>query len=134
MYTMSNEVLILTTVFLLSYDKIEQIAAQRDYDRYTKKLDRYTHLVTSLFAVLKGYDSLRKITIDFWARSINLLLHTGEANFGVDFDVKIGRAYYLLEVSTVIMFQPKCYLVSLFAVFCILFVGVCPRGVSYYCL
>jgi hypothetical protein len=85
---MSNEVLILTTVFLLSYDKIEQIAAQRDYDRYTKKLDRYTHLVTSLFAVLKGYDSLRKITIDFWARSINFdnspLLYTCEANFGVD--------------------------------------------------
>ena len=48
---------------LLSRDKIEQIATQGDYDRYTKKLDAYTHLVTLLFAVLKGYDSLREIII-----------------------------------------------------------------------
>ena len=48
---------------LLSRDKIEQIATQGNYDRYTKKLDAYTHLVTLLFAVLKGYDSLREIII-----------------------------------------------------------------------
>ena len=48
---------------LLSRDKIEQIAAEGDYDRYTKKFDAYTHLVTLLFAVLKGHDSLREIVI-----------------------------------------------------------------------
>ncbi|MFC2325570.1 MAG: DUF4372 domain-containing protein, partial [Bacteroides sp.] len=44
---------------LLSRDKIEQIAAEGNYDRYTKEFDAYTHLVTLLFAVLKGHDSLR---------------------------------------------------------------------------
>ena len=48
---------------LLSRDKIEQIAAEGNYDRYTKKFDAYTHLVTLLFAVLKGHDSLREIVI-----------------------------------------------------------------------
>ena len=48
---------------LLSRDKVEQIAAEGNYDRYTKKFDAYTHLVTLLFAVLKGYDSLREIVI-----------------------------------------------------------------------
>ena len=48
---------------LLSRDKIEQIAAEGHYDRYTKEFDAYTHLVTLLFAVLKGHDSLREIVI-----------------------------------------------------------------------
>ena len=43
--------------YLLQYinrDKIIQIAREGDYDRYTKKLNGYTHLITLLFAVLKG--------------------------------------------------------------------------------
>lgn len=59
---------------LLSRDKIEQIAGQ--LRSLYKKLDAYTHLVTLLFAVLKGRDSLREITIGLLGK-INKLAHLG---------------------------------------------------------
>ena len=61
---------------LLSRDKIEQIAAAGNYDLYTKKFDAYTHLVTLLFAVLKGHDLLREIAIGLLGET-NKLGHLG---------------------------------------------------------
>ena len=65
--------------YLLQYinrDKIIQIAREGDYDRYTKKLNGYTHLITLLFAVLKGYNSLREIIMGMIGE-VNKVEHLG---------------------------------------------------------
>lgn len=56
--------------------KISQIVRKGGYDRYTKRLDSYCHLVTMLFAVLQRYDSLREVVAGLLSNS-NKLSHLG---------------------------------------------------------
>lgn len=56
--------------------KIEKISKKNGHERYVKKLDGYTHLVSMLFAVLQRYDSLREITLGLLSEA-NKLQHLG---------------------------------------------------------
>lgn len=62
---------------LLDKSKIKEISAQTaQSERYTKKLDGYTHLVVMLFGILKHFDSLRELEIGMQAES-NKIHHLG---------------------------------------------------------
>ena len=50
-------------LILVDRNKIKKISLRGGHDRYVKKLDRHTHLMASLFAVLMHYDTLRKLVI-----------------------------------------------------------------------
>jgi hypothetical protein len=55
---------------------INRISKKYDTDRYVKKFDGYTHLVTMLYAVLKDFTSLREVCINLLSDS-HKLQHLG---------------------------------------------------------
>ena len=55
---------------------INEISKEYNTDRYVKKFDGYTHLVTMLYAVLKDFTSLREVCINLLSDS-NKLQHFG---------------------------------------------------------
>ncbi len=61
---------------LISRQKIQEIAQKGGYNRYVKRFDGYSHLVTLLFAVFSRYDSLRKIVLGLMSEA-NKLSHLG---------------------------------------------------------
>jgi IS4 transposase len=61
---------------LISRQKIQEIAQKGGYNRYVKRFDGYSHLVTLLFAVFSRYDSLREIVLGLMSEA-NKLSHLG---------------------------------------------------------
>lgn len=55
---------------------ISEISKEYNTDRYVKKFDGYTHLVTMLYAVLKDFTSLREVCINLLSDS-HKLQHLG---------------------------------------------------------
>lgn len=53
----------LQLIKLLDKSEIDSIIRNNDYNRYTKKFDAYTHLITYLYAVLCRYDSIRELVV-----------------------------------------------------------------------
>lgn len=46
---------------LLNKDKIDQIAQERNTDRYCKKFNTFQHLITMIYSVTSGCNSLREL-------------------------------------------------------------------------
>ena len=61
---------------LISRRKIQEIALKGGYNRYVKRFDSYSHLVTLLFAVFNRFDSLREIVLGLLSEA-NKLSHLG---------------------------------------------------------
>ena len=55
---------------LISRQKIQEIAQKGGYNRYVKRFDGYSHLVTLLFAVFSRYDSLREIVLGLMSEAL----------------------------------------------------------------
>lgn len=62
--------------------KILQLIRINGYDRYTKKFDSYTHLITFLYAVLCRYDSIREVVVGLLSNATRL------HHLGIDYCVK----------------------------------------------
>lgn len=60
----------------ISKEDVVRLGKAEGYDRYVKKLDSYTHLVTLLFAVFERYDSIREIVVGLLSNA-NKLQHLG---------------------------------------------------------
>lgn len=60
----------------ISKEDVVRLGKVEGYDRYVKKLDSYTHLVTLLFAVFERYDSIREIVVGLLSNA-NKLQHLG---------------------------------------------------------
>lgn len=67
---------------LMDKVKINSIATEMKANRYTKRLDAYTHLVIMLFAVLSHFESLREVVIGFLTSATRL------NHFGLDYMVR----------------------------------------------
>lgn len=67
---------------LVDKSNIVRISKNGNHERYTKKLDGYTHFVSLLFAVLHRYDSLRELVVGMLSEA-NKLQH-----LGVDYMIK----------------------------------------------
>jgi IS4 transposase len=63
-------------ISLLNKQEIHKIAKRHKSDRYIKRLDSYTHLVTMLYAVLGHFDSLREVVVGLLSNA-NRLSHLG---------------------------------------------------------
>lgn len=61
---------------LLIKEKIIEISLKYDGERYVKKFDAFTHLLTMLYAVIMRFDSLREIETAMTAE-VNKLHHIG---------------------------------------------------------
>ncbi|MBQ6648928.1 MAG: DUF4372 domain-containing protein, partial [Muribaculaceae bacterium] len=59
---------------LISRQKIQEIAQKGGYNRYVKRFDGYSHLVTLLFAVFSRYVSLREIVLGLMSEANKLSL------------------------------------------------------------
>ena len=70
--TFSGQPQYLQILSLANRAKIQEISKQKGYNKYTKKLDGYTHFVAMLFAVLMRYDSLRETVIGLMAEAQKL--------------------------------------------------------------
>lgn len=70
--TFSGQPQYLQILNLANRAKIQEISKQKGYNKYTKKLDGYTHFVAMLFAVLMRYDSLRETIIGLMAEAQKL--------------------------------------------------------------
>ena len=66
----------LQLIKLLDRSKIDSISKSGKYNRYTKRFDSYTHLITYLYAVLCRYDSIREVVIGLLSNA-NKLAHLG---------------------------------------------------------
>ena len=62
----------LQLIKLLDRVKMDSIIDKSDYNRYTKKFDAYTHLVTYLYAVLCRYDSIREVVVGLLSNATKL--------------------------------------------------------------
>lgn len=62
--------------------EIAKIVHKDGYDRYVKRFDSYTHLVTLLYAVLQRYDSLREIVVGLLSNATRL------RHLGLDYCIK----------------------------------------------
>lgn len=60
----------------INRSRIDRISREQNTDKYIKKFDGYTHLVTMLYAVLKDFTSLREVCINLLSDS-NRLQHLG---------------------------------------------------------
>ena len=67
---------------LVDKSEVVKLSKKGGYDRYTKRLDGYTHFVALLFAVLNRYDSLRELVVGMLSEA-NKLQH-----LGVDYMIK----------------------------------------------
>lgn len=72
----------LQLIKLLTRSKVDHLIRKNGYDRYTKKFDAYTHLITFLYAVLSRYDSIRELVVGLLSNA-NRLHH-----LGIDYCVK----------------------------------------------
>lgn len=72
----------LQIIKFLDRSKIDSLIRKEGYDRYTKKFDSYTHLITLLYAVLSRYDSIREVAVALLFNA-NRLHH-----LGIDYCVK----------------------------------------------
>jgi hypothetical protein len=63
-------------------DEVLRISREGGHERYVKKLDGYTHLVSLLFAVLQRYDSLRELVIGMLSEAHKL------QHLGIDYCVR----------------------------------------------
>lgn len=61
---------------LLDKEKITEISRQHDGEKYVKKFNCFTHLLTMLYAVIMRFDSLREIETAMTAE-VNKLHHVG---------------------------------------------------------
>ena len=66
----------------INKDQVEQLSKNKGHERYVKKHDGYTLLVSMLFAVMHRYDSLREITLGMLSESHKLY------HLGIDYYVK----------------------------------------------
>ena len=66
----------LQLIKLLDRSKIDAISKSGNYNRYTKRFDSYTHLITYLYAVLCRYDSIRELVVGLLSNA-NKLAHLG---------------------------------------------------------
>ena len=66
----------LQLIKLLDRSKIDSISKSGKYNRYTKRFDSYTHLITYLYAVLCRYDSIREVVVGLLSNA-NRLAHLG---------------------------------------------------------
>ena len=66
----------LQLIKLLDRSKIDSISKSGKYNRYTKRFDSYTHLITYLYAVLCRYDSIREVVVGLLSNA-NKLAHLG---------------------------------------------------------
>ena len=66
----------LQLIKLLNRSKIDSIIRDNNYNRYTKKFDSYTHLITYMYAVLCRYDSIRELVVGLLSNA-NKLHHLG---------------------------------------------------------
>lgn len=62
----------LQLIKLLNRSKIDYLIRKNGYDRYTKKFDAYTHLITFLYAVLSRYDSIRELVVGLLSNATRL--------------------------------------------------------------
>ena len=67
---------------LVDKSNIVRISKNGNHERYTRRLDGYTHFVALLFAVLHRYDSLRELVVGMLSEA-NKLQH-----LGVDYMIK----------------------------------------------
>ncbi len=67
---------------LADKSEVKKLSKQGGHERYTKKLDGYTHFTALLFAVLNRYDSLRELVIGMLSEA-NKLKH-----LGIDYMIK----------------------------------------------
>lgn len=72
----------LQIIKFLDRSKIDSLIRKEGYDRYIKKFDSYTHLITLLYAVFSRYDSIREVAVDLLFNA-NRLHH-----LGIDYCVK----------------------------------------------
>ena len=57
---------------LLDKSKILEISREKGGERYVKRFDAWTHLVTMLYAVIMRFDSLREISVSLLAEARKL--------------------------------------------------------------
>lgn len=62
----------LQLINLLDKAKINSTIRKNNYNRYTKKFDAYTHLITYLYAVLCRYDSIRELVVGLLSNATKL--------------------------------------------------------------
>lgn len=67
---------------LIDKSKIKQLSLEGGFERYTKRLDGYVHLVVMLYGVLMRHESLREIVVGMLSEA-NKLQH-----LGIDYMVK----------------------------------------------
>ncbi len=67
---------------LVDKSEVVNLSKKGGYDRYTKRLDGYTHFVALLFAVLNRYDSLRELVVGMLSEAHKL------QHLGVDYMIK----------------------------------------------
>ena len=67
---------------LVDKSEVVKLSKKGGYDRYTKRLDGYTHFVALLFAVLNRYDSLRELVVGMLSEAHKL------QHLGVDYMIK----------------------------------------------
>lgn len=59
-------------VNLLDKEKILELSRSKGGERYIKRFDAWTHLVTMLYAVIMRHDSLREISVSMLAEARKL--------------------------------------------------------------
>ena len=67
---------------LVDKSEVVKLSKKGGYERYTKRLDGYTHFVALLFAVLNRYDSLRELVVGMLSEAHKL------QHLGVDYMIK----------------------------------------------
>ncbi len=72
----------LQLIKLLDRSKINEIIRKGGYNRYTKRFDAYTHLITYLYTVLLRYDSIRELVVGLLSNATKL------AHLGIKYCVK----------------------------------------------
>ena len=68
---------------LLDKEKIIELSRSKGGERYIKRFDAWTHLVTMLYAVIMRHDSLREISVSMLAEA-RKLSHIGINNYDAD--------------------------------------------------